>query len=282
MNNDQSAIRDQQRQTWNRFAPNWKKWDDFTMAFLKPMGDAIIDAIAPQPGDHVLDIATGTGEPGLTIAAMVGNGQVTGMDISEGMLEVAQENAHKKGLTNYTTHAGDASSIPFPDNSFDAISCRMGFMFFPDMEAAAREMVRVLKPGGRMATSVWAAPENNPWVTIMMRSIAHYMEMPAPPPGAPGMFRCAAPGQIAGMLQAAGLSSLQEQMIKGKMDYGSPGQYWTNMTEIAAPVVNVLSKATEDQVSAIREEMTRQASPYEKDGKMELDFAALIISGKKP
>ena len=155
----QEQIREQQKQSWNKFSPGWKKWDTLLMSFLKPMGDAIIEKLGIGEEDHVLDIAAGTGEPGLTIAAIAKKGTVIGTDLSEEMLKIAESNAAGRGLKNYSTKVADAGELPFSDDSFTAISCRMGFMFFPDMELALGEMYRVLKPGGRIAASVWAAPD---------------------------------------------------------------------------------------------------------------------------
>jgi ubiquinone/menaquinone biosynthesis C-methylase UbiE len=193
-------IRDQQKQSWNKFSPGWKKWDEFNMRFLKPMGDAIIDNLKIKDGDHVLDIAAGTGEPGLTIAALTPNGSVTGTDLADGMLEIANANAGLKGLKNYKTRLADVSELPFDSETFDDVSCRMGFMFFPDPQLAANEIYRVLKPCGRFATSVWSSPEQNNWVTTIMSVIQKHVILPAPAPGAPGMFRCAKPGFIIDLL----------------------------------------------------------------------------------
>ena len=184
-------IREQQKEIWNRFSPGWKKWDDLTMNFLKPIGDEIIHLIKPKDVDVVLDVASGTGEPGLTIATRLRGGIVVIADLSEGMLEVARENAARRGIKNLEIVACDVSELPFPDNSFDSISCRFGFMFFPDMLLAAKEMVRVLKPGGRIAAAVWNVPEKNFWATAILSIINKNMQLMPPPPGAPGLFRCA-------------------------------------------------------------------------------------------
>ena len=166
------------------------------MAFLAPHGEAIIDHLQPTGAQVVLDIAAGTGEPGLSLARMLSGGRVVLTDLADGMLQVAREKAAAAGAANVEFRIADACELPFEDESFDAVSCRLGFMFFPDMELAAREMVRVLKPGGRLATTVWSGPERNYWVTCMMQNIKRHIDMPAPAPGAPGMFRCAEPGLI--------------------------------------------------------------------------------------
>ena len=205
----QLEIREQQKASWNKFSPGWKKWDDLTMDFLKPMGDEIIRMITPVSNDVILDVAGGTGEPGLTIASLVNGGKVFITDLSDGMLEIAQENAMLRGIKNVETRPCDVCELPFDDNTFDAISCRKGFMFFPDMLLAAKEMVRVLKPGGRVAASVWDGPEKNFWVTAIMGTISRNMELPPPPPGAPGMFRCAKDGLMADLFQQAGLKNIE-------------------------------------------------------------------------
>ncbi|MFI5237708.1 MAG: class I SAM-dependent methyltransferase, partial [Ignavibacteriales bacterium] len=189
-------IRNQQKESWNKFSPGWKKWDDLTMEFLKPMGDEIIRLIKPKGSDVALDVAAGTGEPGLTIASMLNGGKVIITDLAEDMLAIARENAVRRGIKNIETRACDVSEMPFENETFDAISCRFGFMFFPDMLMATKEMARVLKQGGRIATSVWNVPEKNFWVTATMGTISKNMDLPAPPPGSPGMFRCAKDGLI--------------------------------------------------------------------------------------
>ncbi|MBK5273281.1 MAG: class I SAM-dependent methyltransferase, partial [Bacteroidia bacterium] len=132
MNPQLEEIREQQKQSWNKFSPGWKKWDSLTMGFLQPLGTAIIAAIKPSGNKMVLDIAAGTGEPGLTIASMLDGGKVIITDLAEEMLAIAKENAERRNIRNIETIACDASELPFADNSFDAVSCRLGFMFFPD------------------------------------------------------------------------------------------------------------------------------------------------------
>jgi ubiquinone/menaquinone biosynthesis C-methylase UbiE len=279
MNLSFEQVRDHQKETWNKFSPGWKKWDEFTMAFLRPMGDEIIAALRPAGTDQVLDIATGTGEPGLTIAASIPAGQVVGTDLAEGMLATAAARAKERGLANYRTQAADVCALPFPNATFDAVSCRMGFMFFPDMALAAKEIVRVLKPGGRFSTSVWSGRDLNPWITTMMGAIDRHAPQPPPVPGAPGMFRCAAPGLIAGLLREAGLGQVTEKEILEQVTYESPEQYWTMMMEVAAPVVAAMSKVDEPTRARIKADVL--AALARPGGSVTLDFSARIISGTK-
>lgn len=274
-------IRDQQKETWNKFSAGWKNWDHFVMHFLKPMGDEIIAEIKPAPGEFILDIASGTGEPGLTIATLVGNGKVIISDIADKMLDVAREHITEHQLSNAETMVCDACELPFADNSFDAISCRMGFMFFPDMELAAKEMVRVLKPGGRIATAVWNVPERNPWVTIMMSAINRQMQLPAPPPGVPGMFRCAKPGLIAGLFSSSGLHHVTERAVDGEIQFDSPEMFWNLHTEVAAPVVAALNKADEEMIASIKAEVFQSLHEKYPGDHPAPHYSSLIIYGEK-
>lgn len=274
-------IRDQQKQSWNKFSAGWKKWDELVMDFLKPMGDEIIRLLNPQKTDVILDVASGTGEPGLTIAAKLSGGKVIITDLADHMLEIARENAESRGIYNIETVTCDVCDLPFPDNTFDAISCRFGFMFFPDMLLAANEMVRVLKPGGKIATSVWNVPEKNFWVTAIMGTINKNMELPPPPPGSPGMFRCAKDGLISDIFSQVGLKNISQTEIFGKLNCKTSDAYWGMQTEVGAPIVAALSKASDDMKEKIKIETYAALSQKYPDGNIIIDSSALVIYGEK-
>ncbi|WP_342328083.1 methyltransferase domain-containing protein [Pedobacter sp. FW305-3-2-15-E-R2A2] len=281
MEQEFEIIRDQQKEVWNKFSSGWKKWDDLMMDFLQPVGDEIVRLLNPQNNDIVLDIASGTGEPGLTIASRLGAGKVILTDLAEDMLEIASENAARRNIGNIDTRVCDVSKLPFADHSFDAISCRFGFMFFPDMQLAAKEMARVLRPGGRIATAVWDIPEKNFWVTAIMGAINKNMEQPAVPPGAPGMFRCAQTGVVSDLFLKAGLTDISEVEIAGKMNCKTTDVYWNLMTDVAAPVVAALSKADEATKAKIKAEVYDLMDQKYADGNVVIDSSAIVIYAEK-
>jgi Methylase involved in ubiquinone/menaquinone biosynthesis len=281
MDNQMIQIREQQKETWNKFSPGWKKWDQFTMNFLQPMGDAIINELNIKQDDTVLDIACGTGEPGLTIAKLAGKGKVTGIDLAEHMLEIANEHARNKQIRNYDTLVCDVCELPFDQNFFDKISCRMGLMFFPDMQLASDQMYKVLKPGGRMATAVWAGPAKNVWISSIMSTISRNMQIPPPPEGAPSIFRCAKPGMIKGIMEKSGFKNVKEKEVNGKMLLEGFEIFWNMMNEVAAPVVSALSKADDTMKEKIKNEVKESSASYLTNKGLELDYGALIISGEK-
>lgn len=274
-------IREQQRASWNRFSPGWKKWDTLTMDFLKPMGDEIIRLLNLNDNDVVLDVASGTGEPGLSIASHLKEGKVVACDISEGMLQIAKDNAAERGINNFEVQLCDVSEMPFTDNTFDAISCRFGFMFFPDMLIAAKEMARVLKPGGRLVTSVWNVPEKNFWATASMGVLMSNMHLPPPTADAPGLFRCAEEGMMTDLFSRAGLKNISEREITGKFKCENAEHYWTIMTEIAAPIATALDKADPALKDKIKTEVIQLVTQKYPGGNFAIDASALVIYGEK-
>ena len=281
MEQELEQIREQQKASWDKFSPGWKKWDSLMMDFLKPMANEIISLLNPKPNDIVLDVAAGTGEPGLTIASMLDGGKVIITDLSDEMLEIAKENALLRGIENVETIACDVSELPFVDNTFDAISCRFGFMFFPDMKLAASEMFRVLKPGGKIATAVWNVAPKNFWVTSIMGAINKNMELPPPKPDAPGMFRCAPDGMLAGLFSEVGFKNVSQSEITSKLKAGSTDTFWTIMTEVAAPIATALSKADDAMQNKIKREVYQLFQEKYPDGNVIIDASALVVSGQK-
>lgn len=154
-------------------------------------------------------------------------------------------------------------------------------MFFPDMLLAAKEMVRVLKPGGRIATAVCNIPEKNFWVTAIMGTIQTNIELPPSPPGSPGMFRCAQDNLMNDLFLKAGLRNVRQSEIAGKLNSRTTDAYWDMMTEVGAPVVAALSQSDEPTKEKIKTEVDQLLNQKYPDGNILIDSSALVIYGEK-
>ncbi len=251
------------------------------MDFYKPIGDEIIRLIAPKEGDIILDVASGTGEPGLTMALTHKQCKVVITDLSEGMLAVAREHAEQRGIRNITARACDACEMPFPKDAFDAVSCRFGFMYFPDVKQAAHEMVRVLKPGGKMVTAVWNVPEKNFWATAIMDTINNHVHMLSQPSTDPGIFRCAQEDLIANTLRNAGLRNVSVREVKGMLLCSTPEVYWNLMTETDASIAATLNMTDDVTRAKIRQEVLDLMKHRYPNGNVQIAASALVIAGDK-
>ena len=272
-----------QRQDWNRVAGGWEKWDRFfdeQMAFLnhRLVADARLRA-----GMQVLDLGSGTGYPALLGAQTVGpSGRMVGMDLAEQMLAVARRKATALGLANVTFRTGDATTLPFEANSFDAVTSRFCLMFLPEIPKATAEIARVLRPGGWVAAAVWSSPDKNPSIGLSMETIKSVIELPPPDPTAPGIFRLAKPGDLARMMQQAGLIDVTEQEFLATWSYASADEYYTSLMEIAAPVQNLMAKLSAPQIQEVRRLITQAATQYQRGNRIAFPLAVRMVAARKP
>ncbi|MEV5054153.1 class I SAM-dependent methyltransferase [Arthrobacter sp. LAR12-1-1.1] len=276
-----ARIRDQQRIIWNEFSAGWNKWDAELLGWQAPFGEALLEELPLRPDSRVLDVAAGTGEPGLTVAKRVSEGRVVLADISAGMLRVAEEKASAWGLTNLDFEVCDAAAMPFGDSTFDAVYCRFGLMFFPVMSAAMAEMARTAQPGARVGAVVWGRAAANPWASLILGTIARHRELPIPPAGTPGLFRCAPTGFMTRMFKDAGLTEVSERQVSTDLVHESPESYWEFMTDIATTVAMGLAKADEESRALIRSDVFALLGRYEHDGAIRLRSTATVVAGTK-
>ena len=283
MPQDPHQVIETQRQDWNRVAPGWEKWDemfDRSMAFLNHR--LVADGRLRQ-GYQVLDLGSGTGYPALLAAQVVGpQGKVTGIDLADDMLAAARRKAARLGLSNVEFRTGDVTTLPFPSGSFDAVTSRFCLMFLPEIPKAVAEIARVLKPGGHLAAAVWSVPENNPYLRIPMDVIKQLIELPPPDPQAPGIFRLAKPGDLMGMIQQAGLSSLSEEEFVADVQLTSGREYFSSLMEIAAPIQNLFAKLSPSQQAEAEKRIVQSVEQYRRGEAVSLPIAVRFIAAFKP
>ncbi|MDH4185737.1 MAG: methyltransferase domain-containing protein [Nitrospira sp.] len=272
-----------QRQDWNRVAGGWEKWDRFFEQSMACLNHRLVADARLRAGQHVLDLGSGTGYPALLAAQIVGpQGSVIGIDLAESMLAVANRKAKILNLTNVTFHTGDVTTLPFESNSFDAVTTRFCLMFLPEIPKAAADIARVLKPGSWLAAAVWAAPDKNPSLRIPIEVIRQFIDVPQPAPTAPGIFRLAKPGDLAGLLQQAGLTDVADQEFPAEWVYPSPEEYYHSLMEVAAPIQNLLAKLTPQQQRDARQQIIAAAETYRRGTTVVFPITARMVAARKP
>jgi len=275
-------IRDLQRTTWADLSAGWEKWDSVIMDQLGPVGAAMIERLDIGADHQHLDIASGTGEPGLSIAKLMPKGRVVLTDLAAEMLEVAARRARAQGIANIETRVCSADDLPFQDASFDSVSVRFGYMFFPDVARATAEFARVLKPGGRLCSSVWVRPEANPWTTIAMQAIATEAVVAPSDPDGPNMYRCAAPGYVSALYEGVGLRDVVEWDVAVELVTRSPEEYWEMISEHVSLAVAALQQVDEPARQRVRASAIARVSAFEKGGMIRVPGLARCIVGTKP
>jgi SAM-dependent methyltransferase len=272
-------IRDGQRAAWAGLSGGWEKWDSIIMQQLAPVSAAMIERLDVAHDQHHLDIAAGTGEPGLTIARRAPEGRVVLTDLVAEMLQIAERRARAQGVTNIEIEVCSADDLPFPGATFDSVSVRFGYMFFPDLVAATAEFVRVLKPGGRLCSSVWVKPEENPWTSIVMEAIRAEVTLPPSDPEGPNMFRCATPGSVSDLYVRAGLRDVVEWDVGVELVTRSTEEYWDMISEHVSLAVAALQRVDRSARERIRADVVAQVSAFERDGEVRVPGLARCIVG---
>jgi len=269
------------RQEWSDpdTVSGWDRWFPKMLVQFQAGTDLLLRATRLEPGMRVLDLASGSGDPALALAAAVGPaGAVSATDSSVAMLGLAEANARAQGLTNLTFRQADAQALPFPDGYFDRVVSKLGVMYFVECERALREIRRVLKPEGRIALLVWGMPEQSPYMQSVLGPILQRAQLSPPQPGEPQPFRFASPGALTAELEQAGFQQINEEAHVIPMPWpGPPEELWRHVYEIAAPfrpVVDSLLPAERDR--AIGEVLVGLRRYY--DGERTNAPAAIVVA----
>ena len=274
---------DQQRQDWNRVAPAWEKWDhqlDQNLSFIshRLIGDARLSA-----GQRVLDLGCGTGYPAILAAQAVGgHGRVIAIDLSDGMLAIAKRKAEEAGLSNILFQSEDATTLSFDSDSFDAVISRFCLMFLPEIPRAVAEVARVLKSGGYIAAAVWSTPDKNPFLRIPIDIIKRFIEVPAPAPDQPGIFRLAKPKDLLGIMEGAGLHGIADEEVAGESLFETAEEYLANIKELAAPLQPLFARLTPAQREEAETGIKHTVNQYQKGGRIPLPMTFRIVVARKP
>lgn len=259
-----------------------EKWKAKSATMGKGVTEALVRYAAPQPGMKVLDLASGTGEPGISLAMLVGpTGHVTALDLSAELLEIAKNRAEERRLMNFTTREADAHSLPFGDNGFDLATSRFGVMFFRDIGRAFRELIRVLRPNARACFAAWGSFEQPYWQTTM--GVAH-KRVGGPLLASDGAdpFRFADPATLAKALGEAGFKDVHAETKSVPWTWpGSPQDVWEQAQAVSVPFRPMLDRIPRELKSQIDGEVLAAIRKYVRGENIEFGASIVLASGRK-
>jgi SAM-dependent methyltransferase len=252
------------RARWARAAAGWEEYADFYRRTAMPVSTWMIDAIAPQPGHTILELAAGIGDTGFLAAELIRpGGTLICSDIVPEMLSAAQRRAERLGIRNVRFRQIDAQRpIDQAAASLDAVLCRWGFMLMDDPDAALKETRRVLKPEARLALAAWAAREENPGIALPMDELLARGLVEPPDPSAPGQFTWAPEGVIAEHLEAAGFGDPEVAPVELTFRYDSIGAWWATGTAMTTSIRDADSAMDDDLRAAVHAALARAAAPF--------------------
>ena len=214
-------------------------------------------------GESILELAAGPGETGfLALERMQPGGRLVSTDVAPEMIEVARRRAAALGSEGVTFAVEDAAELTFGDASFDGVVCRWGLMLVPDMDAAAAEIARVLRPGGRAAVAVWASPDANDWMTASGRAALELGLVERPDPDAPGPFRLAPEGALARVLTDAGLEVDVVEDVPMTWTAPSLDDWWGITRDMSRMLSMLLARLSPEEGAAVREGAERRLERY--------------------
>jgi SAM-dependent methyltransferase len=263
-------------EVWEAMAPGWERWRAQLAEALAPVRGWLLGELQPQPGQTVLELGAGVGDTGFEVAAIIGeDGQLISTDFSPDMVEVARRRGAELGLGNVDYRVIDAERIELDADSVDGVLCQSTYMLMADPAAALAETRRVLRPGGRLALSVWGAPERNPWASIGGMILIERGHMPPPEPGAPGVFSMASEERTRALLEGGGFSSVRTEEVPVSFTFRDLDDYERWVIDVAGPFAMVVSRLPEDEREALRGKLGEAFVPFATHGGYELPGIAL-------
>jgi ubiquinone/menaquinone biosynthesis C-methylase UbiE len=268
--------REYTRTTWNESAEEYVG----LMRTLEPFRSELVSRLQAQPGEKVLDLGTGPGEPAMTIAHEVGpQGHVTGVDLSENMVSIASRVAQARGLQNVDFRVMDSAALDLPPNSFDAATCCFGFQIFTDPEGAAREVHRVLRPRGRLGVAVWSTGDKVPFLDAIIAPLLEHAE-PDETGYLPTPYETGGPGEMVAFLKRAGFEQASEDRVEHKLRFEGPEEYLRAILK-ATPIGHSLSEESVEVQQEVLRKTRENLSRWSTTSGLSLPAECVFVSARK-
>ena len=265
-------------EAWRSVAAGWERRRDFIWDSTRPVSERLVELLDPKPGDEVLELAAGPGDTGfLALGGVTPGGRLVSTDVAPEMVDAARRRAAELGIEGVAFAVEDAAALTFEDRSFDGVLCRWGLMLVPDMAAAASEIARVLRPGGRAAIAVWASPDANDWMTASGRAALELGLMERPDPTAPGPFRLSGEGLVQEVLAGAGLDVETVEDVPMTWHAPSLDAWWAISTDMSRMLATLLHRLTPEEIAAVRKEAEHRLDRHvQADGSLSVPSLARV------
>jgi len=280
---DANAYREASLADWEEAAPGWVRREALLREFAAPVSHWMIDAVAPQPGQRILELAAGIGETALLAAELVAPlGGVVISDQADGMLVGARARAVALGLSNVEFQVLNAEWIDLPVASVDAVLCRWGYMLMADPAAALSETRRVLRSGGRVALAVWDSLEHNPWALLPARELIERGLAAPPDPArepAPGPFRLASAERVRELLERAGFAEITVEALDLSRRHSSFQEMWDATLDLSRSFHDAVLSQPPAELEQIKRSLGERFAPYTAaDGTLEIPGRTLLAA----
>ena len=273
---------DMQKPGWGSVADAWARHADYVDERCEALTGELLERAAVAPGDRVLDLACGPGGLGIAAAPRVGpEGHVVLSDAAPEMIEVATARARERGVERVTGRVIDLGRIDEPDASYDVVLCREGFMFAPDHARAARDVLRILRPGGWVAMSVWADRARNPWLGLILDAVSAELGIPIPPPHVPGPFALGDPAALRTLLSDAGFEDVEVTEHDVPARVSGFDEWWGRTTSLTGPMAQLIASLPAERLEAIRSRARESLAVYGHGDGIDIPGVALAASARR-
>ena len=279
---DAAKYKNAQREQWNKDGAAWRRWNPTLDCWYGEVTRQMLDLARIQPGQRILDIAAGAGEPAVSAAERVGpGGYVLATDISEGIVELALQVARERGLKQVDTRAMDGEKLDLPDATFDAVLCRLGLMYMPHPVAALREWRRALRAGGRVAVVVYSTPDRNSWGAVPASIIRRRAQLPPPVPGQPGPFSLGSLGVLEGAFRQAGFANPEVRAVPVPHRVRSAAEYVRLAREAFGGFNAMMAHLSPPERESVWDEVEGAMRSFESPGGFEVPGECLVGAATK-
>ncbi len=280
---DIGRLKNEQKQDWDAAAAGWQKWWPVLERASQPVSDRLVELAGIRSGARVLDVATGSGEPAITAARRVApGGQVIAVDQSPGMLAIARERAAALGVSNIEFRESDGETLAINEADFDAVLCRWGLMFMPDINRALRGFHQRLVSGGHIAVAVWSTPDKVPMISIGAEMVRKLANLPPPAPGTLDPLRLADTSILSGELKGCGFRDIMMERMPVRFEFESPEDFTRMREDVASSFRTLLARQPPELRREILAAVTDAASKFiESDGKVRTTNETILFTAEK-